>query len=112
MGLALDLSSTSINVISLWRFRIKGIFRACDERTFTAVSADHGILMFSPTSTKVSSSYERRIFEMGENNVLTKTNKLAMNLFRNKCNNDIIDSFTDSVLILHTYVINRGTYVH
>ena len=83
MGLALDLnwSSTSINVISLWRLRIKGIFRACDERTFTAVSADHEILMFSPTSTKVSSSYERRNFEIGENNVLTKTNKLAMNLF-------------------------------
>lgn len=90
---------------------IKGIFRAYDERTFTSMSADHGILMFSPTSTKVSSSYERRIFEMGEKNVLTRTNKLAM-LFRNECNNDIIDSFTNSVLILQTYVINRGTYVH
>ena len=75
----MDLSSTSVNVTTLRRLRLKGIFRACHERTFTAMSADHGILMFSPTSTKVSSSYERRILEMGENNVLTKTNKRTCN---------------------------------
>ena len=56
--------------------------------------------MFSPTSKLVLTSYERRILEMGENNALTKTNKLIMNLDRNECKNDIIDSFADSVLIL------------
>lgn len=67
---------------------------------FNAMSADHRISMFSPTSKLVLTSYERRILEMGENNALTKTNKLAMNLNRNECKNDIIDSFADSVLIL------------
>ena len=95
----------------LWWWIITGIFRACDERTFTSMSADHRILMFSPTSTTGVLFVREKYSRDGRKQRINK-NQLAMNLFQNECNKDIIDSFTDSVLILPTYVINRGTYVH